>query len=345
MGKIKNLYCLVLELVTLLKKNKRAKMFLHQNVDLLMNGIYRINKSQTQIYEIGYKRFASFEAQYQYGSIKANNTKKQRILTLINHLLCKKSFKVQTKDKIFEGQLLCITTMNNNIKVFDTEKRKLISVYEDESFFNRLVDNRNYWSQYFRVPDYVVKRGKYNIIEEDILQKKNFNSCDILPLLIDDYIQYFNKVELSKDIIIDGDKLNKFCQLISINEEEFLSYLNSSEYRECVVHGDLWRSNIIYTGEKWFYIDFENVGTRVFYYDILLYIYIDWILGDESLMERFFNGELDNLFSSLYSGINMNYDPSKKRVMFITFLYFFYLEFWQGKNNVDNKLVELLSSI
>jgi len=331
------------KLSDIFKRVGLAKKTLYRYSDLLLSGRYKLNPNLTMIYELNSAEKARVEGNYQYDNIDGNRIKTwdyyvRRFLTKFTYKLPK------TNNNIFQGQLLSFTSMQNGIKVFDFKNKKIISVFLDESFFDKIVKARNYWSSYFNVPPFAIIKGKYNIIEEEILQKEEYDREEMLLSILDDYEKYLSEIEISEISFVDEEKLGKFSKLLEVEVEGLRNYMISSEYRECIVHGDIWYANILYDGENKYYIDFENVGKRVFYYDILLYIFIDWQLDNSALIEKFLKGDLDSRVEKLYNCINIKYDRSKKREMFLAFLYFYYLEYWQDKESVGDKLKELLTS-
>ena len=85
-----------------------------------------------------------------------------------------------------------------------------------------------------------------------------------------------------------------------------------------------------------YYVDFENVGERVFFFDIFMYMFSEeMILGNECLLSQYFKGEFDVEISEIFAVVGEEYKKENKTTYFIYFLYFLYAERWKGTQSDD----------
>lgn len=89
-------------------------------------------------------------------------------------------------------------------------------------------------------------------------------------------------------------------------------------------HGDLSRDNLLY-GEAdgrtdFFWIDWEHLAQRLFFYDYFFYIlHTAACGGDHAPLDAYLSGACDEHLSSLFSTFGLAYDGEKRRDYFLLF--------------------------
>lgn len=116
----------------------------------------------------------------------------------------------------------------------------------------------------------------------------------------------------------------------------------------CMQHGDLSKENLMYgdadgkTGYWW--IDWEHIEDRVFFYDFFFYILNSAMYHDDDTLNCYLNGEADVVLKEAFSYFGLNYIPEKKTDYLLIFAIIFLKERVCEKGNVGalKKYVNLI---
>ncbi len=99
----------------------------------------------------------------------------------------------------------------------------------------------------------------------------------------------------------------------------------------CAQHGDLSADNLIYGKadgtEDFFWIDWEHLGDRVFFYDALFYILNTAVYSPNSpVLREFLDGEYDDMLTMFFEAFGLSYKAEHKREWFLSFALIFLKE-------------------
>jgi thiamine kinase-like enzyme len=158
------------------------------------------------------------------------------------------------------------------------------------------------------------------------MTKQSVNAEKKFLFLLESYINALPRISkhirpLNKE---DASLLKEFCEMMQIQElyHTLISMINSDSFVHTITHGDATFLNIIYDGKDFYYIDFENVGTRIFFFDIFFFLYIYSENFDFSLLENYFAGFYDEKFCSLFNTLALDFKPENRLLYFLVFLFF-----------------------
>ncbi len=106
--------------------------------------------------------------------------------------------------------------------------------------------------------------------------------------------------------------------------------LTETEIPTCIQHGDLSKENLIYgvsdrKTDFWF-IDWEHVGERVFFYDWFFYIVNSAMYYDDKALQLYLNGEEDVLLVDLFERFGLSFEPELRKDYLILFMLMFLKE-------------------
>lgn len=185
------------------------------------------------------------------------------------------------------------------IKFFDYESMRVLTKCQHDWQFNDYLRKRENYSKYFQVPSISNVDERDLCYTEEIIQKINYFDCDkkkIFILLADLYNKHFQNADcVERSICLENPQ--EFALSIIKDSKPFVakSYLQ---------HGDLSIDNFIFNGEKIIFIDFEHADYYVPYYDLFFLIVNSYVInGDETGIEIFLSGELDDYIGNTFCGM------------------------------------------
>lgn len=302
----------------------RAGRALRRCSSCMASGSYRMNPTKTVVCRKDIKDAAAQESVFLYRT-KALQGKLGSVDRLTSRLY---RGHVGKGAKKFNGQLLMLTTSGKEAKIFDYEERKIANIYQDEHEAETDLKNRAYWADYFPiVPFEPALRGA--MLVETMVDKQPYDVEDAFLSLFPNYIHY---LETQKNSFIEG-----YCD--NAQAIRFLNYLNRLEdYDELlrllhmpslITHGDLWPSNILYDGTAFYHIDFEHMAVRVFFFDVLMYIFSDYYQNKNStLLDKYLQGEYDAQMEKLFRAAGCVYQRSERLLYLEVIIFVQFVERW-----------------
>lgn len=303
----------------------------------LQRGTYKFNNSCTLLYNIKYEREANLFSKNLFGEHCSIKNPFRVLFSKLYRLIILK------KRNNCDGSMLVISTSGHEFKVIDVGHGKMITFYDNSQKLKRVVENRRYWQRYFNTIAFDADLEQ-SIISEKLVDKDVVNSEEVFKYVLDDYKNYFQKIDCIVPPNVALDELNNYC--LRIGEEKdynyLRSYFNSTEYRKCVVHGDVWSSNLIFNNNILYYTDFETVNDRIFYYDLFLFMVTEYLtMGNPTFIQDYSKGVYDSSFEKLFDLAGVSYYVKKRRIYLEAFFFQHYMEKWHGTDNEDNlELVE-----
>lgn len=106
--------------------------------------------------------------------------------------------------------------------------------------------------------------------------------------------------------------------------------LLSCSFPLCMQHGDLSKDNLIFgesEGETAFWwIDWEHIGDRVFFYDYFFYVINSAVYNDTGAFACYISGQNDEVLNQYFAHFGIDFDPGKKWDYFMIFAIVFLKE-------------------
>lgn len=91
----------------------------------------------------------------------------------------------------------------------------------------------------------------------------------------------------------------------------------------CTQHGDLSKDNLIYGDcdgkTDFWWIDWEHVEKRVFFYDLFFYMINPALYGDKAPFETYINGEADEVLQKFFAHFGTEFEKDKRFDYFLIF--------------------------
>lgn len=327
----------------LLKRIKNNLLVLRRLIGLpkyvysfLEGGTYQYNEPCTLLYNVKYKREASSLLE----NLFEKNHPNKNIFRKLFALLYRKH--VNKANSHFNGSLLLMTSSGHEYKVFNFKKKEVLTIFDDEEKCKRVYNNREIWSKNFKTVEFEIYKDK-NAIVEKLLTRVPCDSPNCFSQLLGDYGNYLPEAKHFPVGSFEDADLLHFCKSIG-RESDFnklYEYIHSDEFVSCIVHGDLWYSNVMMTENGMYYLDFENICPRIFYYDLIFFIVGDFVFRKNAfLLEAFRNGIYDQVFDALFKAVGVEYNPDMQTLYIESVFYLLYLEKWKNTELESNvKLV------
>lgn len=226
-------------------------------------------------------------------------------------------------------------------KIFDLMSNRVLSIFTDEKDYRAVIDNYEYFRNYFPMPAILWTNDKNLLIMEELIffePKSAWVKEDLLYVMEDIFDRYFAYFNVRKNgihsFIILSDLLD------SLSESDEISFITSKINSELLylkfpllkLHGDLWTSNILLTkgSEKCHihYIDWEWSNEFLFFYDLFMIMWNEVVINHNyHYIKKYAEGEYDYNFVRMFSLFNMTFQSQYR----LDYLNIFFLNFFKEK--------------
>lgn len=243
----------------------------------------------------------------------------------------------RTELTIFEGDLLLpVGSLNGyqDYKVFDTVNNKVMTIYPDQIYLNRVKHYAETFGVYFPMPEiYQINEEKYYLIERLISYHKHYLWTEedydhVLEKVLSFYETYFNSVRKT------GYQTMRFCdKIINIPNlliERELSFICKEllelPFPEIALHGDLWTANVLYEKAEGqiYFIDWEFSGEKPFFYDFFNLIWLEvYLKNNHYFIKKYLLGNYDTALERMFAIFGIKYDKEKK----IAYILLYFIQF------------------
>ena len=264
--------------------------------------------------------------------------KPARGVRIASHCLNKIGF-LHNKNKQSTEEYEAIYTANNydvirEVKLFSFRRKKVLTVCTSNDEQEKQIHLFELLSGAYNMPR--VKRGyKYpNCLEISMITMKDGDELNALRSIADCTAKYNtavnNYLRISVKKLVE---LSLDCEDAS-HLEMLIGKIDSSFYDLpiplCLQHGDLSKDNLIY-GEcdgktDFWWIDWEHVGERIFFYDYFFYIVHSAMFYDMRALQRFVKGESDEFLGALFAQFGLEYCKDKRFNYLLIFMVAFFKE-------------------
>ncbi|MDW7670544.1 MAG: phosphotransferase [Bacillota bacterium] len=225
----------------------------------------------------------------------------------------------------FNGTVLYFSSGQHEIRIFNFEAKKVLSVYKNDIRWMKHLENYHYFNRYFKMPEITSHDDEAKTsVEEMILHKpqREWTKDDkykVMDEIFGLYKRYFRiciqegKVgtmtlkhmleSLKKDPVLD-----EFGFLL---ERKLPPNWDMMELPFVKQHGDIWRNNVLLKDddEKIFFIDWEHAGEYVFLFDLFKWIDLEAVFNNNSLhLKEYLRGGYDKEFIELFSLFGLDFE-------------------------------------
>ena len=310
--------------------------------EYLKKGIYVIADNYTLKNSISNNTVSVFSDYY---------NEKNPIKKVFNNLISKRKYVVSEKND-YNGELIVVSSSRKQYKIFDFDNKIVITKYKSKKQYFLCKSNYDYAKKIYRTSE-IIKFDNQKLTTFERYLINNFNDKNneiIYEKILFDYINNNTNYDtIKKSEITMPKKFKKYDILCKIyNNLIAENYIGFTKIKS---HGDLWSSNIIYSHNNVYYIDFETINYYSFFYDIFFYMYSEaYLKGDYTLLFNYFNGKYDTIFIEYFKKFDSKYNPDKKNIYLLYFIYEYVCSKWKvlsdKKIKVEiNKIMVLLEKL
>ena len=235
------------------------------------------------------------------------------------------------KDKHYSALYIA----NNNdpkreVKLFDRDNGLVKIVCVDRTSFQNALALRGKLGNSFDLVPLVESFEESNtIIEKMVFASKRPEESVALRTIADSVSRQpvRNKVRVSEIIEKTGKWYSQYPELETVVER--VGVLKDCEIATCVQHGDLSSDNLIFgrvdKNEGFYWIDWEHVGERPFFYDYYFYILNSAIQhGNTQPYEAYLRDP--SMTAALFDSFECAYDDELQEAWFLLFFLVFFSE-------------------
>ena len=209
----------------------------------------------------------------------------------------------------FQGSFLFYRADNKTSLLIDDERELVLRKYPD----NTLIERRALLSSTFPLPPLVhIDKERHLFIEKliaDVPVSAEERIRGLLHHLARIYsdsrnIEWIPFPKEQKDVLFAVLKESGNTGLVGPLE----SLLSSSLHPKVILQGDLWAPNVLFDGQSFFFIDYEDVSIGFAYTDLFFFS----VGPDEETKRDFYNGNYDLLLAEAFSAMDLRYRPEWK---------------------------------
>lgn len=256
----------------------------------------------------------------------------RKIKTLVHRYLnLFHSIRITNKNGNFHGEVIMVTR-DQNIKIFDFRREKVITFIRCEDDFELLRANYLYFKEYYNIPDYSFQDP--NIIIEDLIEfKKNdeWNSTETYQALSDlsesICLQMSNldmkhaSYKTTKDLLDTlRAKLNQ-KEIIQIIERHIPQEAENDRWLMIKSHGDFNFNNMLLSDDKFYYIDWADSNLTIFFYDLINCVLVDALYtNNHYYLNSYIHGDYDQQLKKLFGLQNIKFNPAYRIYYIVVYI-------------------------
>lgn len=315
-------------------KSKRNRIIMKSLSNYVTNGVYENAITFDYIKKRGVDSQLTVSTFSSYHSIPKIA---KHLILLINKFVAYR-IKGLSKDKVYNGSEIIISSSLSEYKIFDFHHKSVLTLYSSIDKMMQVERNKQIFSIAYKTPStYSVCRDRSFVVEE-MIPHEAVNVENAFAYLCEN-MNVFIKKQRERNNIYEIDfksswfhfknKFGDSCML----EEGTITIM-------CFTHGDLWSSNIIYDGSNYYVTDFEHADKRYFLYDFFFFIFTEWHLNKNPLLvDNYFGGNYDRYLYAIFDQVGYSYNPNKRQKYFLIFLVFIMSGRWLEYDAI-NPLIE-----
>ncbi|MBE6667454.1 MAG: hypothetical protein E7607_03990 [Ruminococcaceae bacterium] len=273
---------------------------------------------------------------------------KSKLTSLISKLNNTKYF--YNKNKASDGRYGAVYTANNydkdrEVKLFSFKEKKILTICTSEKVCKKQIDQYKDLGNAFNMPKVVAGEKYENSIEVSMVELlPRPEEAQALENIIASHTAYNPKDRIEKgsikEIIDVSAYSGEMRALMGKISQGIAEDIFSEDIAYSVQHGDLSKDNLIYGNSDgkydFWWIDWEHIGKRVFFYDYFFYIlntavYFDDLRSFEYYMSEESNRDLEKFFKHF----SVEFDEERKKDYFLVFCMSFLKERVCQLGNLD----------
>lgn len=306
----------------------------------LTPGIYKLGRLDNVIYNVRFVKNANKESSYLFSGM----INKKSIIGILRNFFS--IGYVTNKRPSFQGQVLVVSSSEKDVKIFDYVDNKVLTSFEDVSRYELILNNKKLWATRFEVIPTLntFDKPKFSLVEKYI-NKVDYDTCKYFDFLLKAYVDIMPFAGTDATVYsINNELYQKFVLRYNINADTYAVKTLLNDACLCLTHGDLWSSNVLYDGKSFYHIDFEVVKNRVFFYDIMMFIFSEALLKkDIKLLENYLRGVYDPQLEQLFNKNRKHFQEFSKMTILTAFVFLLYEERWCANN--DNNHINNVNQI
>lgn len=241
----------------------------------------------------------------------------------------------------FEGIYEALYIANNydkirEIKLFSFKKKKVLTICTSDANATRQLEEYETFGKAYKMPS-VTKNDQFeNALEISMIERLIYpgeeQALTAIAMATETYNQNMSNLhrEQVKSLIsfdYGDDLINAYMADLLKGLPKDIMELNLPI---CLQHGDLSKDNLLFgvaDGEEAFWwIDWEHVGNRVFFYDYFFYIINSAFYKDVAAFRYYISGRADAILDKFFSRMGVEFDSAKRWDYFIVFSIIFLKE-------------------
>lgn len=309
----------------------RNKKIFNAAKPYLASGLFRNSLYSDYIYEVSHQKH--FE-NLTFSSSSYQNFFAKKIISCVTSLMTYKN----CNSGDFGGTEIIISSSLREYKIFNVEKKVVLTLYLDRNKMNRVFWNKKNFSPFFNVVKTLEINSRKSFCIEEFINHKNFDKEKAFLFIAKQYAFYARNKSFNKDKQMDIQ-----CLFFAkrFGSSKLLSLIK--DFPIIFTHGDLWKSNVIYDGLIYYVTDFEAAKSRFFLYDLFCFIFTEYVIYDDlAMIQNYFQGKYDDLFSNISQSVDLVFEKNNRDLYFLAYLVTVLNERWKNYFGVDDKISRVI---
>ena len=314
------------------RQRKHIKKILYENSEYLVSGKYYIKGGSKRIAYLDNKRTTDFILKNNLHVIRKTGREESLLMKLFRFLLNRLSvIKVNNKSEpVFPGEFVMFTR-NHDFKIFSFTDRRVITFVKESEDYLKIKETVGFFKEMFPVTITEFHDGRQAYTEKyiDFLPYNRWSKkqkSDVMHHIFLAYERYFKgigdkKYIRTKNLFDDYIKETGSDNLIYSAYEIFDYEDLERKWPLARSHGDLGFNNILLSGDKIYFIDWEESREHIFFYDLFNIIFFEcYYYKDYSLLDWYIKGYYDYYFKKLFNHMNIRFHSEDRIKYFAVFL-------------------------
>ena len=337
----------------IVRRKKRWTRTVRDNKSFLVEGKYKSNHTHNAWYLVGDDSYGKEDDYLLLEQIYISSQQNldgglfRRIINKVLHFLLFRESKIYIKSdtKEFSGTMIILSRRTGTGKVISLKNKEIVSFYDSTYEMEVEISNRKKFEQYGfnTIPILVISKEKKYFIEKYI-EKCSLSLENAFNYICKETLRFQQSTWCKKSFFKETNSiLRSFDETTNDVElhSKLLTFLKPENYIRCLCHSDLYRNNILYDGENYYYIDFELAEEHIFFFDIFYFMWFEYYrFNNKSFLQSYFKGDYDDYFTELFMCNNVKYDSMCREVYYFISLY----EYFCTANNlmIPSKLLDFI---
>ncbi|PYZ96957.1 hypothetical protein CR205_14890 [Alteribacter lacisalsi] len=271
---------------------------------------------------------------------------KSKLRNFLHYFIKFNDLRIYSTDSIADGSIV-MKTYNGDLKIIDLRSGLVKSILAEKRKVKSIEKTFKTFSKHFKIHIIGFNQYESSYIER-LIDYKPFSDWtekekkDAIETIFSNFNSYFyeKKNRLKKTITVTSLISNLEKKAGSHNIIESIKYqIPESAYSDAwpkvKSHGDCVLSNVLLKDGQFYFIDWNDSGKYVFFYDLLNGIFGEAAFhNNDSFLYDYLTGEYDEHFSKAFQLFGLHYDQDKKLYYLAVFMLERILFRYKHKNDV-----------